>query len=620
MNYNCMNTRALNIAKRTVGLIATGLALMIIMLFVATRPVSAVNTEAAYELTKYDVTTVVNKDHTYQVIQKISVNLPSDLTQLSFIIPKGNFKVEDLTLDDSATTAQKVGKQQYVNITDPTVLKEGSHTYTIKYTIVEYQDRSSENDLFYYNALLPDWKVPIGTLKIKVQFPDDFPWSDMNYYAGQFGASNTVSDLVYEANEEEKYVKITGSRIPENYAVTIKAQLPDGYWENAFSRDWTAYIIPGFGALVLLVCFILWLLFGKDPKVKRSIVAKPIDEIYPSDISFLYENKVRVKDLIALIVYMAEKGYLAISEYQPKKYRFLRLEEPKGEEKYIRNIYNTLFEGVYEKRYLDSEEICPRMRYVMRDFAMSIEAGFSDKSMAAITGRSRLCRFICVLLTSLAIGCIPIVRELYQYTDIPIGESALVVALSAVMLSLVCIGYNHKYNKDNQHYAFDMIARSAGLGIIIAYELYKFWQDTGLWLIAVLSIPIIVGAILFCIYMGARGKGNAEMTMKLSSLRKWINNAGPKQLAPLQFDDKNYYYSLVPYALEFSSLETWAKAFRGIHIDPPNWYIDEIEGHAESNLNKRMSTLDYARNIKYFVRTIEDEYDNMIRRYHHRDR
>ena len=92
MNYNCMNTRALNIAKRTVGLIATGLALMIIMLFVATRPVSAVNTEAAYELTKYDVTTVVNKDHTYQVIQKISVNLPSDLTQLSFIIPKGNFK------------------------------------------------------------------------------------------------------------------------------------------------------------------------------------------------------------------------------------------------------------------------------------------------------------------------------------------------------------------------------------------------------------------------------------------------------------------------------------------------------------------------------------------------
>ncbi len=644
-NFNCINTRGQNrkvtaaaIATRgqnrkvTAAAIATRaqgskarrvaaafvvfFALMIIMLPAAARPVDAATTDAAYELTKFDVQANVNKDHTFDVIQTINVNLPSDLQELSFIIPQGNYKIENLKLGKNSVNAQKVGKHQYINIVDPSILTKGTHTYRIQYTIVEYQDRNSANDMFYYNVLLPDWKVPIGRLAITVQFPEDFPWNDMNYYAGQFGSSNKVSDLSYEANQEKKTVTITGSRIPENYAVTLKAQLPEGYWEGALDRSWTAYIIPGFAALILIASAILWLIFGKDPKVKRSLAVKPIEGIYPSDTGFIFENKVRVKDFITLIIYMAEKGYLAISEYHPKKYRLLRLEDPKGEEKYIRNIYNTLFEGVYEKRYLDTEEICPRMRAVMGDFAMSIEAGFSDKSMAAITISSKICRLICIMLATFAIGAIPIIREVYQYVEVPIAEPLVVMVLSSAMIMLICRSYDLKYNKDKQHYIISMLVRIAGLGIILGYELYKFWQETGLWAIALSVIPIIAGVVFFCVVMGARGKGNAELTMKLKSLRKWINNAGPKQVAPLQMDDSSYYYSLVPYALEFSSLETWAKAFRGIHIDPPSWYIDEIQGHAESNLIKRMSALDYAKNLKYFTRTIEDEYDNMLKHYH----
>ena len=50
----------------------------------------------------------------------------------------------------------------------------------------------------------------------------------------------------------------------------------------------------------------------------------------------------------------------------------------------------------------------------------------------------------------------------------------------------------------------------------------------------------------------------------------------------------------------------------------PEWYSDDIEGHAFSNLRETPTTVDYARDIRSFVRTVEGAYDEMLRRMHRR--
>ena len=46
----------------------------------------------------------------------------------------------------------------------------------------------------------------------------------------------------------------------------------------------------------------------------------------------------------------------------------------------------------------------------------------------------------------------------------------------------------------------------------------------------------------------------------------------------------------------------------------PKWYSDDIEGHAYSNLRDEMTTLDYARDLKTFMRTIETAFHELERR------
>ena len=592
------------------------LCIMALGLVLATQSASAVNTTSAYELTKLDKRTIVHKDHSYDVTQTISVNLPNKLDELSFVMPSGSFRLTNLKIDGKSANIDIQNNKPYITITNKNSLTKGKHDYVITYRIEEYEDRNEELDLFYYDALLPEWRVPISILSIYVEFPQDFPWDDMNYYAGQFGSKSKVSDLVYIADKKNKTVRISGSRIPQNYSVTIKAQLPNGYWEGAIDRNWIAWAIPGAMLIALGINLVLWLIGGRDPRFKKRILNKPIEGIYPSDTSYIFENKVTVKDLITLILYMATKGYLKISEYHPKKYRFLRVTEPKGEEKYIRSVYNTLFEGVYEQRYLESEDICPRMREIMKNFEMSIEAGFSDRSMASCTQLSKIFRFVSIIVTSIAIGCIPILTDLYQYVDISLAEPIAFCLIAMVIQVAICARYDTKHDADPRQYYVVITLLLVVYVAAINYLLYQFYVISGLWYIWIVAFLLSAVLVFFGIIMKARGKGNAELCTQLKGLRKWINNAGPQHVAPLQVEDPQYYYSLMPYALQFQALETWAKAFRGIHIQSPDWYVDDIEGHAEANLRGRMSTLDYAKDVKFFARTIEDEYETLIKRYH----
>ena len=50
----------------------------------------------------------------------------------------------------------------------------------------------------------------------------------------------------------------------------------------------------------------------------------------------------------------------------------------------------------------------------------------------------------------------------------------------------------------------------------------------------------------------------------------------------------------------------------------PDWYTDDIEGHAFSNLREKPTTVDYARDIRSFVRIVEGAYEDMLRRRHRR--
>ena len=568
----------------------------------------------AFEVTKYELTATVSKDHSYDVTELISVNIPEQVQSMEFAIPSGNFRVSELVVENAAYASSKQQDASTVTIVDPEKLSPGMHQYTIKYKIREFEDADSTQDMFYFNALLPEWKQPIGEVDIKVEFPEDFPWDDMQCYAGQFGVKDVNNRVEFKSDKANKTVSIKGEKIPENFAITIKDELPDGYWEGALNGSWVRLAILNIMGITLIILSVMWIIGGRDPKVPRTNENKPLDGILPYTVGYIVDGEIGVRDILLLIIDFASKGYLTISEYEPKKYRIIRKEDPVNEEKFRRNAYGILFEDVYKDRAVEMEDLGDRLLRVKDAIADDIAAGYSETASSAFTPLSRTFRLLGILLTAVGVGVSNALTYRFDYLNINYIESVVVACIYAAASYALAAAIDRRFSTTlEDNYLLELFS---GIVLIadILYVAAGILRNTRSIAVAAAFVIASILAGFLIVIMRARGRENAQLAMRVRRLRSFINHPTPRELLENHLADKNYYYDMLQYALSMGAEESWAISFLTLNVPEPKWYSDDIEGHAYSNLRDEMTTLDYARDLKTFMRTIETAFHELERR------
>ena len=568
----------------------------------------------AVEVTDFILSAVVSKDHSYEVEEKIKVNIPDSLQRIDFEIPSGNFRITDLTVEDTAYTSKNASESSIVSIVDPAKLETGSHEYTIRYTIREYQDRDESKDMFYFNVLPPSWKQPIGNVNIKVEFPSDFPWDDMQCYAGQFGVQDSTNRISFEADEISKTVTVTGRLVPENFGITLKAQLPEPYWEDALNGSWAYRAAIASIAVACLLLLILWFIGGRDPKVAKEKVTRPLEGFNPVELGYVFNSKVSVRDVIHLILYFAEKGYLRISEYEPKRYRLYKVQDPAGEEKMYRSAYSTLFEGVFTGRALEMEELGPRLEQIRRSITDDVAAGFATSEQSAFTPISKAFRAAGAAVLGAGLGLAAAFSYIYNYLSVNYVSCVLAGIAAAAAALILCLQVDTRDSSDIGHSRMAEILSGALAAAPVLYAAVTIFRNTGDLFLPAVVIVLAAISIFLIVIMRARGSVNAGIVARLRSLRNFIYHPTPKELLENHIADPRYYYDMLIYALAFRAEESWAISFLTLNVPEPEWYSDDIEGHAFTNLRAELSTIDYARDIRSFERTLETAYDGMSRR------
>ena len=570
-------------------------------------PESAIGVKGgAFEVTDYDFTAEVGKDHTYTVEEKISVNIPDQLQKVEFAIPSGNFRIGEIQVENAAYEAKTASAASTVVISDPEKLSKGSHVYTIKYKIREYRDHDDMKDMFYFDVLLPEWKQPIGKVYIKASFPEDFPFDDMQCYAGQFGVQDAENKITFNADEKSHSVTITGAMIPENYGITLKAQLPDGYWEKTLDGSWSITAITLVMTGLSLILLILWIIGGRDPRVKREKVTKPIEGLSPVELGYMFNGEVRTRDVLHLLLQFAQKGYLKISEYEPKRYKLIRGKAPVKEERMYRNAFNILFEDVYKNRGLAMDKIGPRVEKIRAVINDDVAAGFTTSESSPFTPLSRAFRAVGASLLGIGLGLSALFSYYYDYKTPSYIEAVLIALAGAFAALLLCKAVDDRDSSsaDSRRYA-EMLALMA-FALPVIYTIFRVVKNTGK---PYAVIPMIVASAIaefLIIIMRARGKENAVIVNKVRRLRQFISHPTPKEVLENHLADSNYYYDMLLYALAFGAEEAWAISFLTLDVPDPEWYSDDIEGHAFSNLRVKPTTIDYARDLRSFIRTFEN--------------
>lgn len=573
----------------------------------ADAPETAVGIQGgAYEVTDYDMNAVVGKDHSYSVEEKISVNIPDQLQKVEFAIPSGNFRIGEIEVENTLYEAKTASEASTVVIADPEKLSKGTHVYTIKYKIREYHDHDSSKDMFFFNVLLPEWKQPIGKVSIRVSFPEDFPFDDMQCYTGQFGVQDVNNKINFKANESKHTVRITGEMIPENFAITLKAQLADGYWEKTLDGSWSITAITLVMAGLSLILLILWIIGGRDPKVKREKVTRPVEGLAPVELGYIFNGEVRTRDVLLTLLQFAQKGYLKISEYEPKRYRLIRGNEPVDEERMYRNAFRILFEDIYKDRPLGMDNIGPRVERIRAAITDDVAAGFSSSESSPFTPLSRAFRAVGAALLGIGLGLSAMFSYYYDYKTPNYVEALLIAVAGAAAAMLFCKAIDDRDSStvESQRYAELLAGMIFALPVI--YTVFRVIKNTGKIYAA---IPLIAAAVLaefFIVIMRARGKENAVLVNKVRRLRRFISHPTPKDVLENHLADSDYYYDMMLYALAFGAEEVWAISFLTLDVPEPEWYSDDIEGHAFSNLRVAPTTIDYARDLRSFIRTFDN--------------
>ena len=86
--------------------------------------------------------------------------------------------------------------------------------------------------------------------------------------------------------------------IPENFGITLKAQLPDGYWEKTLDGSWSITAITLVMTGLSLILLILWIIGGRDPRVKKEKVTKPIEGLSPVELGYMFNGALTVSSFI----------------------------------------------------------------------------------------------------------------------------------------------------------------------------------------------------------------------------------------------------------------------------------------------------------------------------------
>ena len=568
----------------------------------------------SYEINNYDFKAVVKKNHTYEVSKQITVNLPNNLSEISFDVPAGNYIINDVDVKDTDFSLAKNGSKYNIIIKDKKQLRKGSHTFKITYIVKEFAEKNKNYDLFYLTALSPDWEVPIQNYKFTLVLPKDFPWDDLQYYAGQFGSQDVSNKMSYSIDGNT--ITMSGSLIPSDFGITFKAELPDGYWKDPLNNEWTI----GLGGVLFIAAatlsLILWLAGGRDPKFKKKVISNPIDGISTADVAYVFNGKLSIRDIVPLIVRLGISGCLKIVEYAPKKYKLVKLNAPSiDEDRYIRAIYGELFEDVYEGRAVEMEDIGVKLKRILIDVESSVASGYSSREMRASTTISKLFRYVSIVAISLAIATIPVLVSMYMYEEeIKYGLPAGLFVLSVLILNIITRRFDLRYDMDWNHFKVSISMYSAlyvAELVYVGYLVYKCNKS--------LMIPLLIvvagafGAMMACL-MAARARENARLSNRMMGIRNFIEEAQPRDIAIMQQSNPEYFYEMLPYAMQFSQYEIWAQKFRGFKVPAPEWFEIVTEGRTSmaSVSNGDVETL--TRELYQFERTIESVYNVINRR------
>ncbi len=541
---------------------------------------------ANFTVDSMDVSINVNDNNSYDVTERIVQNysVPSHGMYRTIstkpVIVTGDAKqavlqnfeifISNVNVDNEFDTNSENGIYS-IRIGDPDKYVEGIHADTISYNYYVGEDKNFQYDQFYYNITGNDWETPISNVSFSIEMPHEFDASKLGFSVGSAGVSGYDPALL-------KY-NVAGTRITGTYSgtlypgegITLRLELPEGYYTGVV----TAADMANMALVIILAVFavgiILFLIFRNRKKPVVTVEFYPPEGMTSADVGYIIDGDVEIRDVVSLLIYWAQKGYMEIHENEKKgDISFKHISAlPDSANSYEKVMFNRLFEG--------GEEVT--LKSLEKNFYSSIQVAqsrikekfTSDENTVFVKSSLTLKNVAC------AIAALPVaimgtfVAQVYmREIFMNVVAFALIFVIAFALASSFCRIADRWQSEKKTSKAGSIVVwiiLTAVFYLIIMLICSDVFENT-------FFIPPLLSLLLTFITPAFRRRTDKglEWYGRILGLKNFIEKVELEKLKMLVNENPEYFYSVLPYAYVLGLSDKWAKQFESIAVEPPNWY------------------------------------------------
>ncbi len=400
-------------------------------------------------------------------------------------------------------------------------------SWTVKYRVHGGLGFFDDYDELYWNAIFADRDVAVVDAQVIVHLPVEIDKSQIGQriFIGSLGSQDESSN--YEVIDN-RTVRFWGNNVRPNEFLTIVVTWPKGIVEKPFLYrnqiiNWLVLLFAlALPIFVLTRAYQIWRERGKDPKIRKTIIAhyQPPEELSPAVVGILIDQKFDIREVTATVIDLAVKGYLRIKEgkkgfFRGQEYIFEKLKDEGDlkpfEQEIMRGIFST-------KSLVSSKDLKNKFYRRLSEIKKELHQAVAQ--------------------TGYLTGNIQEVRKKFQVPYIILFILGVLGALFGVFLA----------NR---------------LGLFGIYSLLIF-------------ISLLVSGVIgftFAYFMPALTRKGTEEKWKWLGFREYLHIAERFRIGAETVETFSKY---LPYAIVFGVEKEWASRFADLKYQQPNWYVPAV--------------------------------------------
>lgn len=575
-----------------------------------------------YVIDKYDIDIIVNENNTLDITETITayfntekhgiyrtIPLTNTVTRTDGTISKNNVIISNVSVNDEYSTSIEYGDYK-IQIGSESKTLIGTQTYVIKYNYNIGKDPLKDCDELYFNIIGTEWTTVIGDVNFNITMPKSFDSSKIGFSSGKVGS--TKNNIQYSISGNT----ITGNNtsiLNPKEGITIRLELEEGYFTGSnisFSGDSKYLLIIPFASLC--IALLLWAKFGKDDEVIETVEFYPPEGFNSLELGFLYKGEATNKDATSLLIYLANKGYIEIVEYEEeslfsktKSFKIKKLKDYDGTDANERIFLDGLFKR-RRRRYnrnvidQDTEEVTASELYdefyvTMSKILKNINNHKNkNKIFETYTASKTSCIIIMIIISLLTILGIPTVAYTNSWLMV-----VPTIALAAFYSVFFGVGFFTKgMSIVMRIFWIGFTTFHASMFFAVMPITYALRSNTTYLVGFIFGIMCIIGMILCVKAMPKRTKYGNEILGKIRGFKTFLETAKKEELESMVLKNPKYFYDILPYTYVLGVSDVWINKFEYISMEEPDWYINNT-GHFDvhtfgSFMNNTMSSAERA--------------------------